>query len=94
MTPQQIAKELLGISWLTAQSDCQEENEKITYLLSQIEMLPPKQGLRLILSVLEVVSLMSEVDFSQPQNPFKGMGEFNGLRLDNFPTDEYLRACA
>lgn len=89
MTAIEIAKNLYAINFLTAQSDCPQENEKITYLLWQLEKMDTKQALRLMLEVIEVLSLDLDTNFKDPENPFRDMIDFRYISLDDYPTGDY-----
>jgi hypothetical protein len=89
-----LAKELLRINWTKVQCDDMYECEDVMGILSEIEKLPPSQGLRLILEVLEVKSLELEnhSTWNDPHNPFKDMRKFLYLEstINNFPTNDYI----
>lgn len=57
MEYKKIATGLNNIDFLAAQSDCPYENEKIVWLLHQLENIEAKHSLRILLKVLEVKDL-------------------------------------
>lgn len=91
MTPQEIAIAVDSVSWIGVQSDCPMENQNVTRLLFEIEKLPPKQGLRLLMKVIELKGLRIESDISDPDNYFRTMTDFRNVdsALDCHPTDDY-----
>jgi hypothetical protein len=84
----QIAQELYDIYWTRVQTDDPQESFQVTSLLHEIEQLPHSEGLRLILHVLQVKSLMLEN--GQEDHPFVDMKHmrFMGHYIKSFPTDE------
>ena len=88
---QQIAIELSLISWVTVQCDDIHESYRVVYLLNEIEKLPKEDGLRLMLHVIEVKSLMLETDGWDEYNPFREMSKFPNIdsTIKNFPTDDF-----
>lgn len=90
LSPEEIAKGLMSISWGTVQGDCVHENEKVRHLLWQLEQMDSKKALRLMLYVFEVAQLNNEFDVNDYNNPFRDMGDMKYLKynLDSYPTTE------
>lgn len=87
MTNKELAKNLYNIDWGSVQCDCQHENEKVTYLLSELETYSKEESLRIMIKVLEAVSL--ELKYPETDSPFKGLSDFNYLNKNIYNTSYY-----
>lgn len=90
-TAQELAIEFYNIDWVSVQVDSQLENEKVMFLLSRLEKLPSKHAIRILLNVIEVISLDARF-IDNKDNPFRDMNKFLYLNknLNNWPTDDYI----
>lgn len=89
---QQLAKDLYSIDWVAIQTDCVHENEKLKFILYQIEKLVPTEQVRLMLQVLEATQL--KLRFAhQEKHPFDDMHDFKYIDsyLKGYSTEDYKK---
>lgn len=92
MTAKQIAQQMFTIDWQRVQSDSPYENERVMFLINELEKMDSKQALRLLVFVIEAKALTME--FKDEQTSFSDMGEFKYIedKLQDYPTDEYKKS--
>lgn len=92
---QEILKRLYSISWASVQVDDQLEGMKVTELVYDIEEQFSKQeAIRLLLYFIQVQGLIIQTDFSEEDNPFRGMEKFEHVKdvIKHYPTQEWREA--
>jgi hypothetical protein len=80
MALQEIAQGFYDINWTKVESCDIRESLKVRLLLSEIELLPPKEGLRLLMYVLESKALFIEtIKIKVQENPYKKILELKDV---------------